>query len=99
MQPVLDLNAESLNHTYIQTYIHTYIHHHLPINVPTARHRPSLWITHKDNGPWLYIGTIMFLLIIHTSTLKKIPEPEPGPFCFRSQRHSHLGITDYTIKS
>jgi hypothetical protein len=26
-------------------------HHHQPINVPTAGAQPSLWITHKENGP------------------------------------------------
>jgi hypothetical protein len=28
---------------------HTY-HHHQLFNAPTAGYRPSLWITHKENG-------------------------------------------------
>jgi hypothetical protein len=29
---------------------HTKNIHHQPINVPTAGDRPSLWISHKENG-------------------------------------------------
>jgi hypothetical protein len=34
----------------IRNYILLY-HHHQPIDVRTIEHRPSLWITHKENGP------------------------------------------------